>query len=95
MACASSEWLQQLSECFPFRRRFTCLYPSRKENQKTARSGVFMSSEMRDCHSGIQLLYLGLCGVRCLLARHGVGRGRRGRLVVTKSQGLITDWCLW
>ena len=54
-----------------------------------------MSSEMRDCHSGMQLLYLGLCGVRCSLARHGVGRGRRGRLVVTKSQGLITDWCLW
>lgn len=51
-----------------------------------------MSSEMRDCHSGIQLLYLGLCGVRCLLAHHAVGRGR---LAVTKSQGLITDWCLW
>ena len=54
-----------------------------------------MSSEMRDCHSGIQLLYLGFCGVRSLLASHGVGRGRRGRLAVTKSQGLITDWCLW
>ena len=54
-----------------------------------------MSSEMRDYHSGIQLLYLGLCGVRCLLAHHAVGRGRRGRLAVTKSQGLITDRCLW
>ena len=30
MACASSEWPQQLGECFPFRRGFTCLYPSNR-----------------------------------------------------------------
>ena len=30
MACASSEWLQQLGECFLFRLSFTCLYPSNR-----------------------------------------------------------------